>query len=268
VDLIVQPEHRGHEVPTSLDALVQDGVLDAELAALVSILVEARVPVIVAGACDAAARERVLEAVLTALPADVDRIELAGPTEDFAWLPEAESLGWRHDGPTPGRDRHEPATPDRTVILAADLAPMDLGATWAGILRIAVRAVSLGYGLAATIEAGSLEAVLDRLGNAPFRLTADERSRLGLVLILGGGAGSGGPGVSAAHYIRPVARDQHGHVQALGPAVLAAWNEAAGAFDHFGWGVIPELALRTGRRAGDFEIELDTRREAFERGAA
>lgn len=268
MDLIVQPEHRGHEVPTSLDALVRDGALDAELAALVSILVEARVPLIVTGIVDTALRNVVLEAALAALPADADRIELAGPTEDFAWLPEAESLGWRHDGPTPGRDRREPATPDRTVILAADLAPSDLGATWAGVVRIAVRAVSLGYGLAATIEASSLEAVIGRLGNAPFRLTADERSRLGVVLVLEARAGSGGARVSAAHYVRPVARDQHGHVQALGPAVLATWNEAAGGFDHFAWGVIPELALRTGRRAGDFEIELDARREAFERGAA
>ena len=268
MDLIAQSEHRGHEVPTSLDALVRDGVLDAELAALVSVLVEARVPVIVAGAADGATRSRVLEAVLTALPADAEPIELAGPTEDFAWLPEAESLGWRHDGPTPGRALPEPATPERTVVLAGDLAPTELGATWAGVVRIAVRAVSLGYGLAATIDADSLEAVLDRLANGPFRLTADERSRLGLVLVLGA-AGAGEPSrIVAAHYVRPVARDAHGHVQALGPAVLATWNEASGAFDHFGWGVIPELALRTGRRAGDFEIELDARRAAFERGAA
>jgi hypothetical protein len=225
--------------------------------------------VIVAAAGGAAAtRNRVLEAVLTALPADAERIELAGPTEDFAWLPEAESLGWRHDGPTPGRALPEPATPERSVVLAGELAPSELGATWAGVVRIAVRAVSLGYGLAATIEADSLEAVVDRLANGPFRLTADERSRLGLVLVLGD-VGAGKPlRIVAAHYIRPVARDAHGHVQALGPAVLATWNEASGAFDHFGWGVIPELALRTGRRAGDFEIELDARRAAFERHPA
>jgi hypothetical protein len=268
VDLIAQSEHRGHEVPTSLDALVHDGVLDAELAALVSLLVEARVPVIVAGAVEGATRNRVLEVVLTALPADTERIELAGPTEDFAWLPQAESLGWRHDGPTPGRALPKHATPDRTVVLAGDLAPSELGATWAGVVRIAVRAVSLGYGLAASMDAGSLEAVLDRLGKGPFRLTADERSRLGLVLVLGAPAAGDTLRVVAAHYIRPVARDAHGHVQALGPAVLATWNEASGTFDHFGWGVIPELALRTGHRAGDFEIELDTRRAAFERGAA
>lgn len=268
MDLIAQSEHRGHEVPTSLDALVRDGVLDAELAAIVSVLVEGRVPVIVAGAADGATRNRVLEAILTALPADTERIELAGPTEDFAWLPEAESLGWRHDGPTPGRALPDPATPERTVVLAGDLAPRELGATWAGVVRIAVRAVSLGYGLAATIDADSLEAVLDRLANGPFRLTADERSRLGLVLVLGAGRAGNPPRIVAAHYVRPVARDAHGHVQALGPAVLATWNEEANAFDHFGWGVIPELALRTGRRAGDFEIELDERRAAFERGAA
>jgi hypothetical protein len=67
--------------------------------------------------------------------------------------------------------------------------------------------------------------------------------------------------VVAAHYVRPVARDQHGHLQRLGPAVLATWDPAEDAFEHFGWGVTPELALRVGRRAGDFEIEVDRRRD-------
>jgi hypothetical protein len=67
--------------------------------------------------------------------------------------------------------------------------------------------------------------------------------------------------VVAVHYVRPVARDQHGHIQRLGPAVLATWDEDADEFEHFAWGVIPELAERTGRRAGDFEIEQERRRE-------
>ena len=75
-------------------------------------------------------------------------------------------------------------------------------------------------------------------------------------------------GSVAAHYLRPVARDMHGHVQKLGPAVLATWDGRAGRFEHFGWGVTPELAMRTGRHAGDFEIELERRREALERGVA
>jgi hypothetical protein len=66
--------------------------------------------------------------------------------------------------------------------------------------------------------------------------------------------------VIAAHYLRPVARDVHGHVQRLGPAVLATWDPASDKFEQFGWGVTPELAIRVGRRAGDFELEWDDRR--------
>jgi hypothetical protein len=89
-------------VPLSLESLLRDSAIDAELGALASMLVEARVPVIVAGEVDASTRGRVVDALLSALPGDVRRIELAGPTEDFAWLPEAGSIGWRSDGPTPG----------------------------------------------------------------------------------------------------------------------------------------------------------------------
>jgi hypothetical protein len=255
-------------VPLSLESLLRESAIDAELAALASMLVEARVPVIVAGDVDAATRARVLEAFLAALPADARRIELAGSTEDFAWLPEAESLGWRSDGPTPGREPVAPADAERSVILAGDLAPEELTAPWAGVVRIAARAVSIGYGLAATIRATSLEEVLARLRAAPFRLTEDELSRLGLVLVLGERPTTSLPRVVAAHYVRPVALDMHGHVQKLGPAVLATWDGRSERFEHFGWGVTPELAMRTGRHAGDFEIELDRRREAFERGAA
>ena len=69
----------------------------------------------------------------------------------------------------------------------------------------------------------------------------------------------------AAHYVRPVARDQHGHLQRLGPAVLATWDPATDEFEHFGWGVTPELARRIGRHAGDFEIEVERRREHLDR---
>jgi type IV secretory pathway ATPase VirB11/archaellum biosynthesis ATPase len=255
-------------VPLSLESLLRESAIDAELAALASMLVEARVPVIVAGEVDADTRARVLEAVLEALPGDARRIDLAGPTEDFAWLPEAESLGWRSDGPTPGREPVAPADAEHSVLLAGDLAPDELTATWAGVMRIAARAVSIGYGLAATIRAGSLEEVLARLRAAPFRLTEDELSRLGLVLVLGERPTSALPRVVAAHYLRPVARDMHGHVQKLGPAVLATWDDRNGRFEHFGWGVTPELAIRTGRHAGDFEIELDRRRDGFEQSAA
>ena len=256
-------------VPLSLESLLRDSAIDAELGALASMLVEARVPVIVAGDIDATIRARVLDALprRTSGRRPPDR---AGRTDrGFRWLPEAESLGWRSDGPTPGRPAIEPATAESAVILAETSTPDAAGATWAGVVRIAVRAVSLGYGLAGTIAAPSLEAVLARLRAAPTRLTEDELSRLGLVVIVEAqpDAPERLPRVVAAHYLRPVARDMHGHVQKLGPAVLATWDGARGRFEHFGWGVTPELAMRTGRHAGDFEIELERRREALERGA-
>ena len=256
-------------VPISLESLLRDSAIDAELGALASMLVEARVPVIVAGDTDASTRARVLDAFLGALPADVRRIELAGATEDFSWLPEAASLGWRSDGPTPGRRAIEQATAETAVIVAGDLAPDAAGATWGGVIRIAVRAVSLGYGFAGTIAAPSLEAVLALLRGAPTRLTEDELSRLGLVVIVAQpDVLDLLPRIVAAHYLRPVARDMHGHVQKLGPAVLATWDGRARRFEHFGWGVTPELAMRAGYHAGDFEIELERRREELERGAA
>jgi hypothetical protein len=259
VGLTVKPDQRGQRVPSSVESLVREGALDAELAALLSILVEARVPLIVAGEVDAAARTAVLDALLESLPVGTRRIPLAGPTEDFGWLPEAESLGWRPDGPTPGRAMPAPATPDATVILAGDLTRDELGATWAGVVRIAARAVSLGYGLAGAIAADSLEGVFDGLRSTPFRISDDELSRLGIVVVLAEATGSV-PRIAAAHYVRPVARDMHGHLQRLGPAVLAT-SDRDGRFEHFAWGVTPELALRTGRRAGDFEIEQERRRD-------
>jgi hypothetical protein len=67
--------------------------------------------------------------------------------------------------------------------------------------------------------------------------------------------------VVAAHYVRPLHRDEHGHPQLLGPAVLATWDPARAGFEHFAWGVLPEIASRLGRRAGDLEADLHHRRD-------
>jgi hypothetical protein len=61
--------------------------------------------------------------------------------------------------------------------------------------------------------------------------------------------------VAAAHYVRPVALDPHGHVQRPLPAVLATWNPTRGAWDHFAWGVLAELGDRTRRAPLDLEHE-------------
>lgn len=85
----------------------------------------------------------------------------------------------------------------------------------------------------------------------------EEAARLGIVLVVADGR------VTAAHWVRPPIRDGAGHVRAQGPAVLAVWDERAGRFEHFAWGVIPELAAAIGRKAGDLEADVESRRIAI-----
>ncbi len=110
--------------------------------------------------------------------------------------------------------------------------------------------------MAATADGSRLEDVLGRLAAPPVSAVDDELTRLGVVLILGRtGSGSGERRVTAAHYLRPVSRDVHGHVQRLAPAVLATWDPARDRFEHFAWGILDELAGRIGRTPGELERE-------------
>jgi hypothetical protein len=256
--------------PRSIVELLRAGTLDAELAATLWVLIEGRVPVIVAAAGRGAGKSTLLGALLDFLLPGIRTVELAGAMETFDWLPQAAELGWQrpHGLPPPSftadpasdRSRRQPIRPDDTVLLVPELSDHLPSYTWGAEARIAIRAATIGYGLAATIHADSLEEVFDSLRRRPVELTDDELSRLGVVLILRR-VGDGLRRVVAAHYVRPTARDEHGHVQRLGPAVLATWDPDRDRFEHFGWGVTPELALRVGRKPGDFEVEVDLRRD-------
>ena len=278
-------------IPRSVIELIRDGTLDASLAGLLWLLVEARVPLVVAAGPSGTGKSTLLHALLDFLPPDTRTQELDGYAEDFAWLPEAATLGWRPHGfggvgllrsaalrpgagPPDGVAAVDPATtvdpttavdPATTVLLVHEFSDHLPLYTWGEVARIVVRALSLGYGLGATIHAESLEEVLGELGGAEVGLTGDELSRLGVVLVLRALRDRSGGAVMrrvvAAHYVRPVARDAAGHVQRLGPAVLATWDLATDAFEDFAWGIVPELAERVGRRAGDFDAERSRRAE-------
>ena len=230
----------------SLARLVAGGVVDAELAALAWLLLEDGIPVLVVG-MEEVTRDELLDALAAALPAS-RRPNPAAPVGE-------------------GRLVRVPGT------LATSTPP--------GSLRAALARTTARSGLAATIEGTDLAealAVLRRQG-----LSEDEASFLGTVLVLGPVAdrpvadrpaaepGAAMPGrdqrVVASHYLRPVARDAGGHVQRLGPAVLATWDAEHGAYDHFEWGIYPELAARTGRRAGDLEAAHRGRAEELRSGA-
>jgi hypothetical protein len=101
--------------------------------------------------------------------------------------------------------------------------------------------------------ADSFEGVLRLLGGEAA--LNDATRDLGLVLI------HDGRRVTSAHYVRPVERDGAGHLQRRPPAVLAAWNERANAFDDFSWGITDELAERAGLSRKELEDERDLRRD-------
>ena len=43
--------------------------------------------------------------------------------------------------------------------------------------------------------------------------------------------------------------------------MLATWDRPTDTFEHFGWGILPELAARLGVHAGDLELDIDRRRD-------
>ena len=197
----------------SLVELVATAVLDAELAALVWLLIEGRVPLVVAApAGRSGAGASLLAGLLASIRADVD----------------VEAL-------------RSPLTP-------AGASSLTRGRRAGGVL-----------------EADSLGEVRERLGGGALPLSPDQLTFLGCVLVLGESSGTGARRgrlrVTAAHYVRPLARDAHGHSQRLDPAVLATWDERLGRYEHFAWGVLPEIAARLGRRAGDLEADLHHRRD-------
>jgi hypothetical protein len=157
-------------------------------------------------------------------------------------------------------------TPASSYLVAAELSAHLPLYTWGAAARTLVRAASIGYGIGATIHADRLEDVHDELRTVG--LADDELSYLGLVVVVRAERGPDGlvqRRVVAAHYARPVGRDELGHVQRLPPAVLAARDERSDRLEHFAWGVMPELAIRLGRPAGDLERDQAEREAVLRR---
>ncbi len=230
----------------TVPGLVASRVLDAELAALLWITVEANVPLIVAAGSDDAPARAVLAAFLDLLPPAVERVELQGPHETFDWLGDAAALGWTGDDdePTvgPAGDRPSRGTgialpprrmvpPETSYLVAGELGSgpgADIGGSRA---RLLIRALQRGYGLGATVRADSLEQVLVRLAAPPVSASADELRRLGIVLVLA--RGDLGANVESAARRHDAALDgARGAVAAPKHEVAAPKHEAPPKHEH------------------------------------
>lgn len=263
----------------SILELIVDGTLDAELAALLWMLVERAVPVLVVAGPPMAGKTTLLTAVLDFVPPSTELRVVTGLTVDRevfdpgllprptpasgpapASHPASPADPAPREDPAPGRD---PA-PGVRYLLAPELSDHLPVYVWGAGARRLIRAASVGVGLASTMHGDRLEDVFDQLSGAPVSLGYDELSHLGIVLVLGVVRDTTGwrRRLRAAHYVRPVALDAGGHVQRRPPAVLAVWDPADDTFSHFEWGIAEELAARVGLRSGDFEAER-ARRAAY-----
>ena len=201
--------------PLSITRIIASGSLDAELAALLWLLIEGRVPVVVAAEAPLAGKTTTLTALMDFLPPGVRKLFLRGWTEDFSWLPDAASLGWpgwraasaleREEWADPGDPRSwirrpgarrllaeetvgrrptPPADPARTYLLASELSSHLPVYTWGLHARVLIRSLQRGYGLGTSLHADSLEEVFEQLQAPPVSATEDEIRMLGVVIIL------------------------------------------------------------------------------------
>jgi hypothetical protein len=152
----------------------------------------------------------------------------------------------------------------RAGVLDAELAALAWLLADSGVpVHVVAADASEAAALAATLAALAHPAEVVSVGGGSaledvLRQPVPLRPATGAVLIVRDGR------VSAAHFQRPPLRDAGGHVRPQGPGVLVTWEDRVGAWEHFAWGIVPELAHAAGRRAGDFEIEQGRRRELLD----
>jgi hypothetical protein len=231
----------------ALRALVAAGELSATLAAHLTLLADAGVPIVVTGGAAADRREALAEAIAAAspLPAGAESAEIKIAQEEaFVWLTDPAGVGCLVAGAGGA-----PRSPRSTRLIAHGLIERLSAVTTKTVVRSLVR----GFPLIATAPGRDLAELLDLLRGANLRVPEDDLHRLGLVIVLGSdGAASH---VESAHLLRAPALDGGARRP---PALLATWD-GAGGWDDFAWAALPELAARAGETQAAYSSQLAAR---------
>ena len=232
----------------ALRNLVAAGQISATLAAQVTALADAGVPIVVTGSASADRRDALAAAIAAAspLPAGAESAEIKiAPEEAFVWLTDPAGVGCLVAGAGGA-----PRSPRSTRLIADGLIERLSAATTKTVVRSLVR----GFPLIATAPGHDLAELLDLLRGANLRVPEDDLHRLGLVIVLGGD-GAAQSHVEAAHLLRTPALDGGARRP---PALLATWN-GSGGWDDFSWAALPELAARVGVTQAAYSSQLAAR---------
>jgi hypothetical protein len=232
----------------ALRDLVTAGELSATLAAQITLLADAGVPIVVTGSAAAERRDALAAAIASAspLPAGAESAEIKiAPEEAFVWLTDPAGVGCLVAGAGGA-----PRSPRSTRLIAHGLIERLSAATTKTVVRSLVR----GFPLIATAPGHDLAELLDLLRGANLRVPEDDLHRLGLVIVLGSDAAAQSH-VESAHLLRSPALDGGARRP---PALLTTWN-GSGGWDDFSWAALPELAARVGATQAAYSSQLAAR---------
>jgi hypothetical protein len=231
----------GWEVPDPLTVvdLITAGNFDAQTAALLWLLIEARASIIVAADPPGAGKTTTLTALSDFLPPATERIYLRGWNETFDWLGTADPAG--------------------SYILCNEISSHLPVYLWGRKVEQLFATVETGFGFGATMHADTSQEVVAILEGYPLYLPRRAVARLDLILTL----------AVEYHARRPRRRldaltllRRDGTGDDYDPEVLAHWDHAREAVAHLPGPPPPALTLRPVHIPASF-TEEQSRRAAF-----
>lgn len=150
--------------PRTIVDLISDGVLSAEVAALLCELVARRASIVVAAGPSGAGKTTLLTALLDALPADTKKVYVRGCYEPFDFFAETD--------------------PASTALLINEISAHLPIYLWGPGVRRVLTAARDGYQLAATAHATSVEEFIYSLAGYPLRIPAEEIQAIDLLVLV------------------------------------------------------------------------------------